>query len=279
MPVERPALDVLLPLYRSGTQILPTEDEAVLTELYAHPAPASAGRCAAHVRANMVSTLDGAATGADRLSGSINDAADHRVFSVLRAVADVVLIGAGTARDEGYADVRVPTALVPGRRARGQQDHPELAVVSATGALPDRLLDSHHPPLVLTTSARPDLATLQRRVGADRVLVLGDGATVDLSRGLELLARRGLARVLAEGGPRLLGELARAGLVDELCLTWSPVVVAGTAPRIIAATDWLTPAVAARPAHLLHADGVLLGRWLLDRPGAPASWSTTAPPG
>ncbi|MCR6494283.1 dihydrofolate reductase family protein [Cellulomonas sp. P24] len=279
MLVDAPPLDVLLPRHRAGTQVRPTADEADLTALYAHPVPSPGGRRAAHVRANMISTLDGAATGADRLSGSINNAADHRVFSVLRAVTDVVLIGAGTARDEGYTDVAVPAGLVPGRRARGQQDRPELVVVSATGALPDRLLDAEHPPLVLTTSRRPDLPALQRRIGSDRVLVAGDGPTVDLARGLGLLADRGLRRVLAEGGPRLLGELMRQRLVDELCLTWSPLVVAGPAPRVIAAADWLTPVVTARPVHLLHADGVLLGRWSLDPSGDPSSWSTTSPPG
>lgn len=275
MLVDAPPLDVLLPLHRAGTQVRPAEGEDELIALYAHPVPAPGGRRAVHVRANMVSTLDGAATGADRLSGSINDAADHRVFSVLRAVTDVVLIGAGTARQEGYTDVAVPARLVPGRRARGQRDRPELVVVSATGPLSDQLLDAEHPPLVLTTSDHPDLHALQDRVGADRVLVAGAGATVDLRRGLDLLAARGLRRVLAEGGPHLLGELMRERLVDELCLTWSPLVVAGPAPRVVAATDWLTPAVAARPVHLLHADGVLLGRWSLD----PSSWSADAPPG
>jgi riboflavin biosynthesis pyrimidine reductase len=283
---DDPTLDVLLPVRRAGTRIPPAPDEHELIALYAHPAPAPGpggtrpgSRPAVHVRANMVSTLDGAATGADRMSGSINNAADHRVFDVLRAVADVVLIGAGTARAEGYADVRVPESLLAGRRARRQSDTPELAVMSATGTLPDGLLDSDPPPLVLTTSARPDLVALQRRIGSERVLVVGDGASVDVAQALDVLAARGLRRVLTEGGPHLVGELARAGLLDELCLTWSPLVVAGPAPRIIDAVGWLAPAVAAQPAHLLHSAGVLLGRWVLDAAGGSASWSTGTPPG
>ena len=283
---DDPTLDVLLPVRLAGTRIPPSPDEDELIALYAHPAPApgSGGvrprcRAAVHVRANMVSTLDGAATGADHVSGSINNAADHRVFDVLRAVADVVLIGAGTARAEGYADVRVPERLLAGRRARGQSDRLELAVVSATGTLPDRLLDCDPPPLVLTTAARPDLAALQHRIGAERVLVVGDGATVDVAHALDVLAARGLHRVLTEGGPHLVGELARAGLLDELCLTWSPLVVAGPAPRIIDAVGWLAPAVTARPAHLLHSAGVLLGRWALDPTNGSTSWSTGTLPG
>ncbi len=276
--VEDPALDVLLPVRRAGHRIAPSADEHELVALFPYPGSGTAGRTsrpAVHVRANMVSTLDGAATGADRVSGSINNAADHRVFAVLRAVADVVLIGAGTARAEGYADVQVPTALRAGRRARGQSDTLELAVISATGPLPDGLLDAHPRPLVITTTARPDLVALQRRIGADRVLLVGDGASIDLARALDVLAARGLRRVLTEGGPHLVGELARAGLLDELCLTWSPLVVAGPAPRIVDATGWLAPAVTARPAHLLHSAGVLLGRWILD----PATGSAASSPG
>lgn len=281
---EDPTLDVLLPVSRAGDRIPPSPDEHELASLYAHPPRRSdpegrTSRPAVHVRANMVSTLDGAATGPDRVSGSINNAADHRVFEVLRAVADVVLIGAGTARAEGYADVHVPAALRAGRRARGQSDTLELAVISATGPLPDGLLDSHPRPLVLTTSARPDLVTLQRRIGTDRVLLVGDGASIDVARALDELAARGLRRVLTEGGPHLVGELARAGLLDELCLTWSPLVVAGPAPRIVDATGWLAPAVTARPAHLLHSAGVLLGRWLLDPTTGSASSSRGPLPG
>ena len=281
---DGPTLDVLLPLPRAGNRIPPSANEDELIALYAHPAPGPRGvgpdaRPRAHVRANMVSTLDGAATGADHVSGSINNAADHRVFGVLRAVADVVLIGAGTARAEGYADVRIPDPLLAGRRARGQSDLPELAVVSATGTLPDGLLDSDSPPFVLTTAARPDLAALQHRIGTERVLVVGHGASVDVARALDVLAARGLRRVLTEGGPRLVGELAHAGVLDELCLTWSPLVVAGPAPRIADAAGWLAPAVTARPAHLLHSAGVLLGRWVLDAASGSSSWSTGTPPG
>ena len=64
----------------------------------------------AWVRANFITSLDGAVTGGDGLSGSIGNDADRRVFGLLRALCDVVLVGAGTARAEGYHPVRVPTA-------------------------------------------------------------------------------------------------------------------------------------------------------------------------
>ena len=262
MPTDqpRPPLDVLLPLSRAGERIGADVDERTLAALYAHP-PAGPG-AACWVRVNMISSLDGGATGADNRSGTINGAADLRVFTVLRAAADVVLIGAGTARAEGYTGIGVPAHFAAARAARGQRSDLELAVVSGTGELPGALLDSAQPPLVVTVADRPDLAALRARVGADRVIVAGTGR-VDLAAALASLAARGLQRVLAEGGPRLLGDLLGAGLVDELCLTWSPFLVGGPAPRVVNHPDWFAPALPATPAHLLHADAVLLGRWLL----------------
>jgi riboflavin biosynthesis pyrimidine reductase len=255
---ERPTFDVLLPLARAGERIGAEPDERTLAALYTYPAPGTGG----WVRVNMISTLDGGATGADGRSGSLNGDADLRVFRVLRAAADVVLIGAGTARAEGYGSLDVPAGLVAARAARGQATRLELAVVSATGDLPAALLDSDHPPLVVTIADRPGLDALRARIGRDRVVVAGEGR-VDLAAALAALAARGLVRVLAEGGPRLLGELLDAGLVHELCLTWSPQLVGGPARRVVDRSDWFAPALTARPAHLLHSDAVLLGRWLL----------------
>ena len=64
------------------------------------------------LRVNFVSTLDGAAQGSDGLSGSINNAADKRVFDALRARADCLVVGAGTLRSEEYDVPRVPLVVV-----------------------------------------------------------------------------------------------------------------------------------------------------------------------
>ncbi|MGN8245421.1 dihydrofolate reductase family protein [Cellulomonas soli] len=258
-----PTLDVLLPTGHTGAvRLAPREDESELVALFADAAVRPDARV--HVRANMVSTLDGAATGPDRRSGSINDEADHRVFTALRALADVVLIGAGTARTERYEPLRTPDALQSTRRAHGRTDELELALVTASGAVPEVLLDAARPPLVLTVSACPSLELLRSRIGPHRVLVAGDDQ-VDLPTALDLLADRGLVHVLTEGGPRLLSDLLAADLVDELCLTWTPLVVGGPAPRATRTDDWFEPVHHARPRHLLHADGTLLGRWVIDR--------------
>lgn len=260
MPRELPALDVLLPLDRAGATLASVPGEPDLHDLYAHPAPRRGRTCA--VRANMIATLDGGAQGPDGRSGSINGAADWRAFRVMRAVADVVLVGAGTARAEKYTPLGVPVDLRPARAARGQGPALELAVVSVSGMLPPGLTGTERPPYVVTVGGCPRLDDLRADVGADRVLVAGDSA-VDLTAALTALAERGLTRVLAEGGPRLLTDLLHAGLVDELCLTTSPLLVAGPAVRPVHGPDWLEPMAAARPAHLLHHEGTLLGRWLL----------------
>lgn len=256
MPVL-PALDVLLPLGRP--RIEPTAGEPELVALFGD---------APGVRANMVSTVDGSSTGANSLSGSINNAADWRVFRVLRALADVVLVGAGTVRAEGYTALDVPDDLRAARASLGLADDLELAVVSTSGDLPEALLDGSRPPLVLTVADNPSLGGLRDALGDDRVLVTGDGHRVDARAAVTALADRGLTRVLAEGGPSLLAALVEADVADELCLTWSPQLVGGPAGRIVNQPSWFSPARSLTPLHLLHADGVLLGRWRVTRLGA-----------
>jgi riboflavin biosynthesis pyrimidine reductase len=264
VPVALPTLTVLLPADVPQRQLTAELGEPALAALYAHPAPADGSPW---VRANMIATLDGAATGADGRSGSINGPADHRVFMLLRGLTDVVLVGAGTVRAEGYTELPVREDLAEARAARGQRAELELAVVTRSGDLPERLLDGDRPPFVLTVADRPDLDALRRRVGTDRVIAAGAG-DVDLGAAVATLAARGLPRVLAEGGPRLLGDLLAQHLVDDLCLTVTPDLVGGPARRVVTRDAWFAPPLSARPAHLLHADGVLLGRWLLPRRSA-----------
>ena len=70
------------------------------------------------LRANMVTTLDGSATGADGRSGGINTEADHVVFELLRAQSHAVVVGAGTLRDEGYSSLSVDERWRGLRQAR-----------------------------------------------------------------------------------------------------------------------------------------------------------------
>lgn len=212
------------------------------------------------VRANFISTLDGAATGDDGRSGSINTGADRDVFALLRALADVILVGAGTARAEGYrrATVRAPwQALREGRPA-----HPATAVVSRSGAVPPGLSqarkDSGEVLLITCQDAGAAAIDLARStLGQDQVLVVG-AASVDLGAAVDALALRGLRRILCEGGPHLLGDLTASGRLDELCLTLAPRLVAGDHPRITAGAGATANLL---PRLLIESQGTILGRW------------------
>ena len=259
--MTQPALDVLLPPGSSPARLEPQADEAALVALVERGTPAGAGRAQRLVRANMIATLDGGATGPDHVTGSINGPADLRVFRALRVLADVVLVGAGTVRQERYRDLDLPAALERTRRDHGRPDPVRLAVVTAAGDLPDELLASSPRPIVVTSAACPRLEVLRDRLHEDLVVV---GETeVDLAAALAELEARGLRDVLAEGGPTLLGRLVGHGLVDELFLTWSPTLVGGPARRIVDHVPWFAPPHDAHLVHLLHAEGVLLGRWSL----------------
>jgi len=182
------------------------------------------------VYANFVETLDGvvAIPGLDRANALIADESDDDrfVMGLLRAFADVVLIGSGTLLASPKGHWRPDGVYPAGKnafaelRARlGKSEHPAVAVVT-TGAS----LDVTHPVLedavVLTTvrgAAR--LADL-----VPNVVAVNDGALVDLRAAVELLHGRGHPLVLSEAGPSTFGELLAHGLVDELFLTVSPVL-------------------------------------------------------
>ena len=97
-----------------------------------------------------------------------------------------------------------------------------------------------------------------------RIVVAGE-TQVDIGQAVAALVSLGFREILTEGGPRLLGQLIQAGLLDELCLTTSPVVTAGPANRIVAAADTPGHPAAALPldlAHVLTDAGFLLSRYV-----------------
>jgi len=218
---------------------------ADLADRYAYPSPGGPSRpgdgevsAAAHrpwIRANMITSADGAASVAGR-TGGLSGPADRLVFSVLRSLADVILVGAGTARAERYAQVRV-TEVWPQLRT-GRAPTPPIAVVSRRLDLDldGRLLASAAGlarTIVLTTELAP---AARRRAAAStaQVIVAGE-QTVTGAAAVAALAELGHRRILVEGGPTLLGELTAEGLLDELCLTVSPVLEGGQSERIITA--------------------------------------------
>lgn len=208
------------------------------------------------LRMNFVSSLDGAAT-RDGRSGGLGDAADRRLFELLRRPADAVLVGAGTARTEGYAELRLDDTAADWRAARGMPPHPVLVLVSRSLDLdPESALFAAAPvrPIVCTVRSAPD-DRRERLAGVADVIDTGE-TDVDPHRVRGELASRGLVRVHGEGGPALFGSFLDAGAVDALHLTLAPRLEGGTARRIAAGESEVGTRM--RLASVLRADSELL---------------------
>ncbi|SEC18393.1 Pyrimidine reductase, riboflavin biosynthesis [Streptomyces sp. 2131.1] len=214
------------------------------------------------LRANMVSTLDGAAQH-DGRSQPISCESDMRIFGTLRGLADVVIAGAETVRQEGYRPARARDAFAARRAAAGQTPAPAVAVVSGSLDLDFSLplfVSPLVPTLVLTgAGAPPDRIATARKAGAE-VVIAGEGSRVDPARAVAELADRGHRRLLTEGGPRLLGQFVARDVLDELCLTVAPLLTAGDAQRIAGGPAVEVPKRFALDA-LLEEDGFLFSRY------------------
>jgi riboflavin biosynthesis pyrimidine reductase len=230
-------------------------DDFGLAEAYAYPRDR-------WLRANMVMSADGSAS-VEGKSGGLSSAGDKRVFGILRVLADVVLAGAATVRTEEYKPARSRPALAALRQGR-----PATATIAVlTGSLDLDLgtpLFTEAPPdaktIVVTSEAAPaDLRAAAAKV-ADVIVAGEDG--VDLPAALTALADRGLGRVICEGGPRLLGQIAADGLLDELSLTIGPTLAGPGAGRILAGSPF--PAAAMTLTHALTEDSYLFCRYLLE---------------
>lgn len=269
----------LLPLPESPRPIPPTgpddgppdgvsagggADVVDLDAVYAYPSDiVDAGR--PWVRANMVSSLDGAAQAGDGLSAGLSSPGDKRIFGVLRALADVVLVGASTVRAEGYRPPKRRAAYAPAREAAGRLPVPVIAIVSRSLELDfgaPLFTDALVPTVVLTgPDADPERLAAARKA-ADVIVAGPPGASgVDPGAAVDALAGRGWTRILTEGGPHLLAQLLAAGRLDELCLALGPLLVGGAASRI---TNGLAPEIpqSMELRTLLEDDGFLFARYV-----------------
>lgn len=205
-----------------------TLSRADLVELYRWPSETTA-----HVRSNFVATLDGSVQGLDGRSGSINTASDHQVYALHRALADVVLVGAGTVRDEGYRAVDLQPWQRSLRTTEGLSRFPTLAVITGSLRLDPSFVDPHYPhgPVIVVTTAEHDHGAVRPFVERGATVLRSPSASIELPWVLAELTAAGLTRVLCEGGPRLHRDLIAAGLLDELSLTLSPSAVGGVGHR------------------------------------------------
>lgn len=237
-------------LYPTSPSSLTDDD---IAELYGYPVERT------WVRANFVSTVDGAVQGPDEKAASISDRADERVFAMLRSLSDVVVVGAGTARAEGYAPVKPHEVDTDLRRRRGLAAVPAIAVVSRSLDLSEELLAGGDAPTLVFTTASAPAARVDHDSELADVVVAGD-ETIDPHLVVEELSARGYQRILLEGGPQLLRTFVAADRCDELCLTVSALLVGGDRHRLLrgGAVD---PPAALQLRHLLEEDGTLFCRY------------------
>lgn len=200
----------------SAPRVGVVSDVDELAQFYAEPPKG--------VRVNMIFSADGAAAFGGR-AGPLSSESDQELLQILRGFADVVLVGAGTARAENYGPVQLTETQQAMRHREGRVKPPPVAVISRTGELPARLVSSPDQPALLVTSAQA--AARHNRAGEQPcgVLVAGE-ESVDVARAVKLLGDHGLSRVLCEGGPTLLDELVHSDVVDEICVTLAPKLAA-----------------------------------------------------
>jgi riboflavin biosynthesis pyrimidine reductase len=249
--MDAPRIDSLFP---AATSL----DDDALAALYDR-----VDRSAPWLRVNFVSSVDGAAT-VDGVSGGLGGAADRRVFDILRQLCDVVIVGAGTVRGEGYGPMVLETPSVDRRVARGLTPHPVFAIVSNRLDLdPASRIFTGAPvrAIVVTTEAAP--RDRRDALAAVADVVIAGGERLDPALLVAALADRGLTQQHCEGGPSLFGSLLAAGVVDELCLTVSPLLVGGDSTRIVAGS--LPSPRQLRLGHVLASGETLLLRYELAR--------------
>jgi riboflavin biosynthesis pyrimidine reductase len=231
-------------------------DDAELERIYDYP-PSLTGP---FTQVNFVSSADGAATLTGHSAG-LSSPADKKVFALGRDLADVVLVGAATALVEGYRGVKRTEVRSERRTRLGLSKIPPIAVVTLTCSITPTsplVADTLVPPIILTCAASPEARRKELLDAGADVLVAGDDQ-VDLARALAALADRGLRRICCEGGPRLFGSMITENLVDQLCLTVSPLLAGGDASRI--ATGLPTKARRLALASVLTDDGFLMLRY------------------
>ncbi|MCP9001878.1 pyrimidine reductase family protein [Pseudarthrobacter sp. RMG13] len=236
-----------------------------LVDWYTHPV-ASGPR----VSFNFVSSLDGAATLNGR-SGELGNAADRRIMKLLRRVADIILVGAGTVRAEGYSGDLIDPEDSRWRQDHGKSSRPSLAMVSGSLSVDPGMpffTAAAERPLIITAE-EADPARKRRLEKVADVLVCGQ-RSLDVEVLIHELGLRGFSRLHSEGGPRLFGTFQQANRVDELCLSVSPVLVGGPGVRIAVSSTQNPQPSHMHLDHVLRSGDMLFLRYLARQDGGPA---------
>jgi riboflavin biosynthesis pyrimidine reductase len=170
------------------------------------------------LRLNLITSVSGSAIGSDGTSDTLTNSADRALLGVIRMLADVVLVGAASVRAEGY--------FVPRRAA--------LAVVTAGGDLSGHriTMTGQRGPLLVLCPASAS-ANVRRTLGAVEATIVelpDAGGVIAATDIVGALHADGYRSIVCEGGPNLAAHLVRAGVVDEACLSTSPLLNGSRVP-------------------------------------------------
>jgi len=228
------------------------------------------------VYTNFVSSLDGtvalpAVTGSNKLIAAGSEA-DRFVMGLLRALADVVVVGAGTLAGSPTGTWTAARAYPTAAElfAELRPEPAEVAILTASGRI-----DPAHPVLEGRTVVLTTEAGAERLAGIPaEALPLGDSGELEPARVIAALRERGHRHILFESGPRTFGTFAAAGLMDELFLTVSPLLTGGaggTRLGLVEGVDPLRDGIVGSDLLSLRRDGShLFLRYRLRAPTAPA---------
>lgn len=209
-----------------------------------------------YVVANMVETLDGrAALGGD--TRGLGGGGDRDLFHQLRAAADALLVGAGTARIERYGPAVKNDELRAARERNGLAPQQPVVIVSARLVLPSDLplLQDPGSRVIVATAADRELEGVAAEIVYERT---ADDLRLLLAR---LRTEHGIRSLLCEGGPTLLSHMLAARLVDEVCVSIAPKLAGGGDEPTITQGPALAEPVPAELIWLLERDGELFTRW------------------
>jgi 5-amino-6-(5-phosphoribosylamino)uracil reductase len=233
-----------------------TLTDDALREILAYPE----GLRQPRLRANFIASIDGAMT-LDGSGRKLGTQTDRRVFKRLREVADVILVGAVTATAKPYEDVHLDQDAQAWRLAHGLSSVLPVAVVSSRGVIPPQLLHNAVAPPIVFVSATADAASRRALVESGARIKELAGGQIHAAALKDALAELGLHRVLVEGGPTLFSHLMSDDAIDELCITTSPMMVAGPARRIASSVEHVAIRMQ-RKEILLGDDGTVIVRWV-----------------
>jgi riboflavin biosynthesis pyrimidine reductase len=208
-----------------------------LLELYRPDAPE-------WLRLNLVVSVSGSAAGSDGTSESLTSRTDRRILGVIRELSDAVLVGAQSVRAEGYQ--------LPKRS--------KLVVVSTSGDLSGHGLGADGAGSVTVVCPASAVPTVRETLGDAAIIEIDavDGR-IPVENLVAALRGAGFASIVCEGGPALAGQLLEADLVDDVCLTTSPVLTEVRLPAL------RMPGLTQRPVTLrqllVDDDSAVFARW------------------